>query len=1088
MRAAIAAGTDNVENVIPTRFIGDIARRVETLLENDKDAELQAKQKMHSATEKRLTLSAFPMPVLPVAPGVPISDTSLFKTPWIGVAGSRKHQPLLSDERVSDAAESGRTQNLSDFKDGREGERGRFMRPVDNAYTQQQSPASTSPNELLLSGLAAISASLEAEELPQQGKQTFTFPRLIDDEPALPTAIGREFHQQGASMRSQLAHEYKPMTPEDAKSGRHVHDRLQKPEGREMKTNNQSSSLVRNFEEDGEFMGDESQQRVRKNSQSRTHQRRASGLDDRPIWGSAAGRRSMQAMQETQARQQQSRQSQRKLSMTIEEMQDVSMRLHTTSGKHKPKPKEPEDRKFGELSSRERRLSETAHRERGDREAKRTDVQQTEQGSSKDDTAGRSRPSSATNRATKKEPSNLREARREIKREGKQGRYSGVKSPLALTEEHIPPDVDVPIWERSAQLKEERDKAIDFERRRLSALEKEQCTGTPMINSKSRAIARNKSVDGWIGRQQRKLEDLHTQLAAQKYSECTFRPQLTARSIRIFQQFRQTPEEFHLRILREHQERQAAKYAEQKHFLIKELGETFTPRITAKAASIQRNGPWWEELYADGKTKMKTSRSDDDIAYYGGTFGSVSGSTTARSGFRGGQSARSTSSRLATPSPSRATWDVMSSGKQGDDSEYGSSQKLVVPAELPPYKAPLYREVAESVDGVPVQQIAYAPDMDALLKAADQYAQDSDNAPSVAELAALTFGSNASAGESKVHPALRPTFRQAPSGLPFDGGRVRISLVEATGLRFRAMNGLTKPSGDPYLRVLSGSSTDAGQSHREVFRSEPKMQTAAPVWNTTGDYEAEANEDLLVIKLYDWVDSVGMGRITISIPDLLGDQPAVESWFTVEPDSEAPWAEGRVRLRITYPADELKEADLSLEAIRCLLPAERTPEAREKRRRLFDQMDTEGVGTVTLAEVDKCLCDVLHFDETLRGKPKFGLSAIRNAIQRAFLYANSHPTESTIERKEFRILLEYLWHDIELCRMMELKDADDLSRPVSLQEFRGLVPQLADSGIHIKTGTEREIFNEIDPRHTGEVRMDDFFNWIIGQKLENDDE
>jgi hypothetical protein len=436
----------------------------------------------------------------------------------------------------------------------------------------------------------------------------------------------------------------------------------------------------------------------------------------------------------------------------------------------------------------------------------------------------------------------------------------------------------------------------------------------------------------------------------------------------------------------------------------------------------------------------------------------------------------------------------MGSSKQGDDSDYSVSHR---PAELPPYKQTTYREVEEVVQGVPVQQIAYMPDMAALLKAADQYAEDSVHAPSANELAAWTLGARkTAAGESPPSAAFSPvsTMRQTTrqdrtkSSFPFEGGRVRISIMEASGLRFIAMNRLTKATGDPYIRVLSASSIDGSQNHREVFRSEPKMQTASPVWNSTGDYVADPNEDQLVLKLYDWVDSMGMGRVTIQIADELGDQPAVEKWFTVEPDSEAPWAEGKVRVRITYPADELDEADLSLEAVRCLLPADRTVESREKRRLLFDQMDTEGVGTVSLVDVDKCLCEVLHYDETLRGKPKFGLSTIRSSIQRAFAFANSHPTDDAIERKEFRILLQYLWNDIELSKIMDVSGTEDFERLISLREFRNLATKLADFGVPIRSGTERVIFDEIDPTHTGEVRMDDFFSWIIRHKLENDEE
>lgn len=1030
------AGTDNAGNVIPTRFIGDIARRVESLLDDKKDDDQKAKEKKSNPYEKRLTLSSFPMPVLSVAPGVPTSDSSLFKTPWVGVGGSRKHQPLLSDERVTDSAETDGTQNLLT----QSGDDPRSKR-MESAF--QAMAAAQSNNDALLSGLDAVTASLQAEELPAQGKQTFAFPPLIDEEPPEPKAK----EQQRKSMFAGL-----------------LEPQQQKP---------QASPSHQEYDDSV----DDNQQMRRSNSKSHLGPRRSvADMQDRPIWGSSGGRKSLLQQQEVQVKQDQRRESQRRLTMTIEEIQDMSHRLHSTGGQHRRADMGPK------TIQEESDTQENKDREAGKGRAR--SVQQISRASARDDSTGRSRPA----RAAKKSQAPVSYPDRKDRQ----------KPPP--TEVYIPPELgdNDPIWERSKQAKEERDKAIAEERRRLSEIEKTECSGKPKINNRSRAIARNKSLDTWMGRQRRKLEDLHAQLATQKYAECTFRPQLNSRSVRIFQQFRQTPEEFHQRILREHEDREARKYEQQKHFLIHELGETFTPRITAKAASIQRNGCWWEELYADGKAKMmKQSRSDDDLAYYGG----MSGSTTARSGFRA-QSARSTSSRFATPSPSRVTWESMGSRRHAEEGDQADSPKMIMPSELPPYKQQVYQEAAEVLNGFPVQQVSYLPDMDELLKVADQYAEDASSAKHVSELASLTFGFDArnpmvsgdampsKIKDAQMHSALRNSQLRAktvPSMLPFEGGLVRISLMEAQGLRFIGQNRLSKPTGDPYIRAMLGSTADPSQNCREVFRSEHKMQTSQPVWNATGEFTAGPSEDLLILKLYDWVDSFGMGRVTISIPDLLADQPAAENWFPVEHDNEAPWAEGKVRCRITYPADHLDEAGLSVEAIRCLLPAERTPEAREKRRQLFDQMDTEGLGTVQLTDVDKCLCEILHIDE-LRGKPQPGRMGIRAAIQRAFQFANSHPTDDAIEKKEFRILLQYLWCDIELTNMLKPDLELDNDRRISLKYFRGLIPKLADWGVSVKSGNERVIFEEIDPNHNGEVLVEDFFNWVIRQKLDNDEE
>lgn len=173
--------------------------------------------------------------------------------------------------------------------------------------------------------------------------------------------------------------------------------------------------------------------------------------------------------------------------------------------------------------------------------------------------------------------------------------------------------------------------------------------------------------------------------------------------------------------------------------------------------------------------------------------------------------------------------------------------------------------------------------------------------------------------------------------------------------------------------------------------------------------------------------------------------------------------------------------DINWEEIGAKLPYERTPEAYEQRTKLFDLMDPNGNGYLSLAEVDKGLRDILQIDEIFDAKP---------AIMRAFQAAKNYlptdagtPGEDYVQRKEFRILLQFLRNYFELWIMFDSLDTGE-DRRVDLGEFQAAIPKLAEWGVLIAESKAEDEFNKIDTNDGGQVLFAEFCSWAIKQKLD----
>mmetsp|Transcript_55139 Transcript_55139/g.160907 ORF Transcript_55139/g.160907 Transcript_55139/m.160907 type:complete len:461 (-) Transcript_55139:83-1465(-) len=178
---------------------------------------------------------------------------------------------------------------------------------------------------------------------------------------------------------------------------------------------------------------------------------------------------------------------------------------------------------------------------------------------------------------------------------------------------------------------------------------------------------------------------------------------------------------------------------------------------------------------------------------------------------------------------------------------------------------------------------------------------------------------------------------------------------------------------------------------------------------------------------------------------------------------------------------QMAAQDVDWEAIAAKLPYERTPEAFEKRSELFNSFDPNGNGYLSLAEVDKGVREVLQVDAIFNAKPAImrAFQAAKNSVPSA----EDSPGEDYVQRKEFRILLQFLRHYFELWVMFETIDSEN-DRRINLEEFTAAVPKLNDWGVSIEEGTEESVFNQIDSNDGGQVLFVEFCNWAIKQKLD----
>jgi len=162
------------------------------------------------------------------------------------------------------------------------------------------------------------------------------------------------------------------------------------------------------------------------------------------------------------------------------------------------------------------------------------------------------------------------------------------------------------------------------------------------------------------------------------------------------------------------------------------------------------------------------------------------------------------------------------------------------------------------------------------------------------------------------------------------------------------------------------------------------------------------------------------------------------------------------------------------------LPVTRSKEDVDMRNKMFDDVDQNGSGQLSLAEIDLAVKTFLG-EEIFLMKP-----AIKEAFKAAKgVSGDDGEDEHFVDRKEFRILMVNIRRYIELYAAFDTIDSGDDDR-VDINEFKKSIPLLKEWGVEVEDPDAA--FDTIDGNDGGQILFNEFARWAITQNLDFDDE
>ena len=170
------------------------------------------------------------------------------------------------------------------------------------------------------------------------------------------------------------------------------------------------------------------------------------------------------------------------------------------------------------------------------------------------------------------------------------------------------------------------------------------------------------------------------------------------------------------------------------------------------------------------------------------------------------------------------------------------------------------------------------------------------------------------------------------------------------------------------------------------------------------------------------------------------------------------------------------------DAIRDALPFRKTPEEFEQRNKLWNSIDINGNGYVSLAELDKGVRDAMQNQELFDSKPVLirAYKAARNRVKTQKLHGPDY-----IERCEFRLVLLYLRQYFEYWVAFQRVDKSGDDR-ISLIEFMDAKEQIE---VWVGPIDDAEAtFQEIDINGGGKILFNEFVMWATKRSLDLEDD
>jgi len=162
------------------------------------------------------------------------------------------------------------------------------------------------------------------------------------------------------------------------------------------------------------------------------------------------------------------------------------------------------------------------------------------------------------------------------------------------------------------------------------------------------------------------------------------------------------------------------------------------------------------------------------------------------------------------------------------------------------------------------------------------------------------------------------------------------------------------------------------------------------------------------------------------------------------------------------------------------LPYERTEEEKQKRMDQWNKIDVNGNGYLSLAEVDKGMRDVVGLPILFENKP-----VLMRAFQAAKSVAPSasDKDDNYIQKKEYRLLLQYLRQYYEFWLAFERLDTDD-DRRIGFEEFVEGKDMLTKWNIDMSDPEAQ--WQKCDKNSGGKILFSEFCDWAIQKNLDLD--
>eukprot|EP00088_Acartia_fossae_P000032 TRINITY_DN10009_c0_g1_i1.p1 TRINITY_DN10009_c0_g1~~TRINITY_DN10009_c0_g1_i1.p1 ORF type:complete len:243 (-),score=68.67 TRINITY_DN10009_c0_g1_i1:75-773(-) len=164
------------------------------------------------------------------------------------------------------------------------------------------------------------------------------------------------------------------------------------------------------------------------------------------------------------------------------------------------------------------------------------------------------------------------------------------------------------------------------------------------------------------------------------------------------------------------------------------------------------------------------------------------------------------------------------------------------------------------------------------------------------------------------------------------------------------------------------------------------------------------------------------------------------------------------------------------ESINASLPFEKNEDEYEQRKALWDGIDVNGNGFLSLAEISKGIRDVIGVDELFDCTP---------AINRAFHYSKNRTEGGEqgfdyIEFREFRLFLQTLRMFFEFYQAFDSIDEGD-DRKINKEEFANSKDAI-ERWVGVIEDMDAE-FDSIDVNEGGEILFSEFVEWAMAKDL-----